>query len=287
MYFDAYQSATDVSAAYREHGFAVVRGLMPAHVLKDMRQTVQDVIKARISAQGINVNSNDIDHLYEFLCRGDRSLGGDIYRVLKSHPACLWFATAPMLTNYVRRLLGTTNQLFQTPIHFRIDRKGEGELFGVPWHQDYPYICTTDNGITVWYAITDVTEDMGPMQVMPGSHTHGMCPTRIDKNYKVKWDHQKIFSMVYPPYDSDPGIISLPVKAGDVVFMHAMTVHRSGTNTTDRNRWSVVTRYDDLLNPEFVARGWRNGIDGPTRHLAVMETENAKCIVNRDEVVEA
>ena len=41
-----------------------------------------------------------------------------------------------------------------------------------------------------------------------------------------------------------------------------------------------------MLAPEFAARGWRNGIDGPTRYLAVLETENAKCIVNREQVIE-
>jgi hypothetical protein len=47
-----------------------------------------------------------------------------------------------------------------------------------------------------------------------------------------------------------------PVGPGDVVLLHALTLHRSGRNDSDRARWIINPRYSDVLDAKVVSRGW-------------------------------
>lgn len=277
----------ELVAAYREHGFVQCKNLLGARDLAELREVTRNVILAR--AAGIQMPfTDDLDMLFNTLCAHDRSLGGDVYRILRQHPVVVRLLVDDRITGIVKHLLDQNGQPLTRDLyvgldklHFRIDRKGEGQ-YSLPWHQDYPYICTTTRGVVAWYCLTDVDPAMGPMRVIPGSHKLGMLPTRIDPNYKVKFDHNRLFSLVGA---DDSQAIELPAKSGDVIFMSVLTVHASGVNTTDRARWSVVSRYDNLLDPEFAARGWRTGIDGASKTVTVLDTPHAAMIVNRKEIL--
>jgi hypothetical protein len=45
-----------------------------------------------------------------------------------------------------------------------------------------------------------------------------------------------------------------------VVFLHALSVHRSGLNQYDGNRFTVVLRFSDLLHEELVGKRWKIGV---------------------------
>jgi ectoine hydroxylase-related dioxygenase (phytanoyl-CoA dioxygenase family) len=49
---------------------------------------------------------------------------------------------------------------------------------------------------------------------------------------------------------------SVEVERGDALFFSTFLVHQSGTNVTDRIRWSCHFRYNNLSEPTFVARGF-------------------------------
>jgi ectoine hydroxylase-related dioxygenase (phytanoyl-CoA dioxygenase family) len=54
-------------------------------------------------------------------------------------------------------------------------------------------------------------------------------------------------------------IISIPMKAGDVLAFNSFLLHKSGLNKSKRARWTVQTRYADFLSKDYVARGWQHG----------------------------
>ena len=41
----------------------------------------------------------------------------------------------------------------------------------------------------------------------------------------------------------------MPMKKGEVIFIHKLTPHSSGTNNTDAIRWSMDIRYQKLGTP--------------------------------------
>jgi len=117
------------------------------------------------------------------------------------------------------------------------------------WHQDafFTTMEARDNlQITVWFPLCDATEENGCLQVSPGIH----------KEETVFWGGTL-----------EPNIrkVPVPMKKGDVIFMHKLTPHGSGENRTDGIRWSLDLRYqkssEPLPRPEWpsiVARSRRD-----------------------------
>jgi len=104
--------------------------------------------------------------------------------------------------------------------------------------------------LTVWIAITDATIENGCLCVVPKSHMQGLavhCP-----------------SIGIPEVLRGPEFTPLPVKRGDVIFMHRRTMHSSLTNESDGVRWSLDLRYQPIgqptgrpVFPAFVVRSRR------------------------------
>ena len=66
-------------------------------------------------------------------------------------------------------------------------------------------------------------------------------------------------------FSSDPHPVSLPMRKGDVLFLHKLTPHASEPNQTDAIRWSMDLRYQKTgtptgrsCYPDFVARSRSN-----------------------------
>jgi hypothetical protein len=131
--------------------------------------------------------------------------------------------------------------------------------FSVPWHQDSGVnVAEADASeiITCWTALVDVTEEMGPLQVLPGAQRLGHLPHGSSPGYGTS-----IKAAVMP--DIRP--VKLLVPAGSVVFMHRHCPHHSTPNRSGRCRWSLDLRYHRSgdnsgrpWQPEFVVRSRAN-----------------------------
>jgi len=98
------------------------------------------------------------------------------------------------------------------------------------WHVDEELFPPIQNGtelpsviqapvyiITCLYYLTDVTADMGPTQLVPGSHRSGKEPDKA-LNYK------------------EQGPVSILAKAGDCLLFNGQTWHRGARNESDNPR---------------------------------------------------
>lgn len=110
----------------------------------------------------------------------------------------------------------------------------------VPAHQDWPSMQGSMNSVTCWVALVDVSEDMGPLQVSPGSHLQGRLE-HLDEGVPFLKEYQGEF-------------VSFPMSAGDMLIFNAFTVHRSGLNSSEKIRISAHFRYDDCMEPSFIKR---------------------------------
>ena len=101
-----------------------------------------------------------------------------------------------------------------------------------PRHQDA--IFTTPEArelfvLTVWLPLNEATAENGCLQVAPGVHRGGI----------VYWGRS------LPEYEA----ATVPMRKGDVIFLHKLCPHGSGTNDTDGIRWSMDLRYQRLGTP--------------------------------------
>jgi hypothetical protein len=108
----------------------------------------------------------------------------------------------------------------------------------VAWHQDYSYWTRTTPiaHITCWCALDDATEENGCLQYIPGSHKWGLLPKPVIAGNMhgirefLNEEQQKQFDNVQ----------LAPVKAGEAIFHHSLTLHGSGENRSARPRRAFV-----------------------------------------------
>ena len=103
------------------------------------------------------------------------------------------------------------------------------------------------DGFVVWIPLVDVDANRYPLEVIPGSHRHGILPSieNPDSTWEILPDH-------YAERDFVPALC----EVGDVIFMSNFTVHRSSTRGDDRLRLACSTRYDNADDPSFIERGY-------------------------------
>ncbi|MEO6289052.1 MAG: phytanoyl-CoA dioxygenase family protein [Ginsengibacter sp.] len=108
----------------------------------------------------------------------------------------------------------------------------------VAWHQDYSYWTRTKpmEHITCWVALDDATIENGCLNYIAGSHRWGLLPKTViagelhgirdflNDEQKRQFDHPQ----------------PTPVKAGEAIFHHPLTLHGSGENRSNNSRRAFV-----------------------------------------------
>lgn len=146
-------------------------------------------------------------------------------------------ATHPTIGAIASRLTG------KSPIRLWHDqllyKPGGGKPTGnVGWHQDYNYwqCAASPDLVTGWVALDDVNIENGCMMFVPRSNHWGL----LNENDFFNTDIEGSASRMKIPEGETFTKIPCIIPAGAVSFHHAMTLHGSGPNLTDRPRRSFV-----------------------------------------------
>jgi ectoine hydroxylase-related dioxygenase (phytanoyl-CoA dioxygenase family) len=157
----------------------------------------------------------------------------------------LEFARSRKMTGILGELLGHPLRLYGSQLFAKPARVGTL----VPKHQDMAYWpFDPPELISAWIALDDTKVENGCVRFFAGSHKLGLlphAPSNVKGNSLGLVDH--------------PGIDALPehaieVKRGSVVLHHALTVHHSQPNQSNRSRRGLVYVYMSpnvkLVQPE-------------------------------------
>ncbi len=176
-------------------------------------------------------------------------------------PAVFEMLRNPRLLDAVESVIGP--ELYSNPVqHVRLkppehltpkDAEGRVQLGATPPHQDNGVVTPDADQtemLTVWFPLWDATVENGCMLVWPRTHQQGLL------------DHCPRFDGLQVPTQlivDEPR--ALPMKAGDALFMHRLTMHASLSNKSNDIRWSFDLRYNPIGQPTgrghfpgFVAR---------------------------------
>jgi hypothetical protein len=143
--------------------------------------------------------------------------------------------------------------------------------YETPPHQDAHSHQGGSTMAGIWVALHDVSEGMGRLQLLPGSHKRGV--RKVFQAEGVGGVQCEIFE------GEDVWHVS-NVEQGDVIIFHSCCIHRAEPNTTQETvRLSVDTRFSDYGAPVFVSNlephhGWR--IDGLDWHSIYRDWEDAE-----------
>jgi non-heme Fe2+,alpha-ketoglutarate-dependent halogenase len=140
-------------------------------------------------------------------------------------------ARGPVVAGAMQDLIGPNVVLFLSGVW----SKGAGDGRFVSWHQDGAYNPFDRNtGATAWLALTDASEEMGCMHVVPGSHR--------DPNvtHAETFDPANLLSRGQTAQGVDTSrAVPIPLKAGQISIHHEMVVHGSGPNLSGRRRMGI------------------------------------------------
>ena len=103
-------------------------------------------------------------------------------------------------------------------------------------HQDHRPIKGTPEVWTAWIPLGDCPPEFGGLAVLPGSHRSGLHPVAD--------------GTIYFETERDVAWRWNPMRCGDVLLFHSLTVHQARDNRTqDRIRFSCDFRYQGRSTP--------------------------------------
>ena len=116
------------------------------------------------------------------------------------------------------------------------------------WHQDFPAYPMDRTGLlTVWVAMEEVREDMGPVSYFPGSHHLGPCGMPISEESRATSGAADPGALGTPDRflrrgDTLEEPISFTLKAGEAVVHDGLVIHGGEGNRSERMRrgWACI-----------------------------------------------
>ena len=135
--------------------------------------------------------------------------------------------------------------------HSKLTAKDAYEGGAWEWHQDYGYWyangCLFPLMASVMIALDDTTKENGCLQVLKGSHAMGriehgeLANGQVGSEEVRTTEATKRLETVYAE-----------MKAGDGLFFHCNTVHRSDQNRSPNRRWTLICCYNAARNDPYL-----------------------------------
>lgn len=213
-------------AFYHKHGYLGVENVLSQCEVDDLRR-VTDVFveKSREVAEHTAVFDLEPGHTPENpkLRRLKSPIEQhEVYRNTLHHEKIL--AMVSQLIGYGLRCNGN-----------KLNMKQPGYGSPVEWHQDWAfYPHTNDDLLAVGVVIDDMTEENGPLLVIPGSHKGPVYDHHLNGHF---------CGAVTDPTFSDKGTTPVMVKAGGITIHHVRMLHGSVSNTSDKPRRLLLFQY--------------------------------------------
>jgi ectoine hydroxylase-related dioxygenase (phytanoyl-CoA dioxygenase family) len=171
-----------------------------------------------------------------------------------------YLALAHALAPTAQRLMGSrTVRLY----HDHLLVKEAGTTQPTPWHQDQPYYNVDGRHVvSAWVPLDPVARE-STLEFAGGSHNGPWLMPRTFLNREAKWFPDGALSEV--PESPGP-VIGWELAAGQPVFFHALTLHRSAGSERRRRVVSIRFLGDDARH---APRRWTTSppFDGLEREL--------------------
>jgi hypothetical protein len=219
------QSLGEHCEEFAEHGFTVIRALVPREQTTGWR-----ALRFFTERRDFDILGRAPERLVDTSCRGRHV---DLVEYLLEGPAVL---EDVLLKEFPS-----------------IDAAADGSPW-INWHrdkwshfptgQDYP----RPNSVSVLVYLQDLTDDVGPIRVIPGSHR---------RHIEVPADQ------VSRPH---PDERLLRLEAGDGLVIHNCLLHAGSPNRSGRPRMFIAFGYNDMSVPEAMSHhGWGESIVAAAR----------------------
>jgi ectoine hydroxylase-related dioxygenase (phytanoyl-CoA dioxygenase family) len=142
-------------------------------------------------------------------------------------------ATASRMVAAVADLIGPNVKLHHSKINSKLPRTPTK----VEWHQDFGFTPhSNDDVVTGLLMVDEVTDENGPLEVLPGSHKGALESLWHDERFTGAVDAATTSRCV-------ERAVRCTGKAGAVCLMHTRLLHGSAPNSSDHARTLFIVVY--------------------------------------------
>ncbi len=218
-----------VAAHFRHHGWVHIRP-DPARPLTEDLARWADEVSAWGDGDGTWLQHRELTDTGPALCRTEN--------LAANHAGIDGLLCEGSMVEIAGLLLGEPAVLYKDKLNHKLPGGA-----GYAPHQDAPAYRFVENHVSCMIAIDDATVDNGCLEVVSGAHDR-LWPT--DESGCIHPD--VVASMTWVP---------APVRAGDTLWFHSRTPHRSGPNPSTRPRRALYPTYNARREGDLRERYYR------------------------------
>ena len=247
-------SSDQIREKFRENGYFIAKSIISEKKINAVLETIFRIyFKYNPSSKLRDLQepwNSDLFHeeIIKFR-KSDPKRFSLLYDSTQTSASIMELLTSELIAKYSANLLDTkNNELCITEGMIRMDAPAD-KRNTAGWHQEMSYI--RNNGLVVWIPLSDITPDLGRVQVCPKSHREGELKVVQNKNLPSGVSNVSD-DEIEPEYIAKYSIMDVDIKKGDVLFFNTKLFHRSGVNTSNRIRFSCNTHHAISTAEDFV-----------------------------------
>lgn len=204
---------------WAEDGFLHLTDLVPAESAAALATWAEEIAELTVEQ---TVDSPILQH-YEATETGDRLARSE--NMVPNHAGVRDLITRGPVPDAGAALLGEPVTLYKEKINYKMPGGA-----GFRPHQDATAYKFVDEHLTCMIAIDDTTEANGCLELAKGMHG-SILPTNGD-------------GCIDPDTAAGLTWVPIPMMAGEVLWFHSRTPHRSGDNTTGNSRRAIFLTFN-------------------------------------------
>jgi Phytanoyl-CoA dioxygenase (PhyH) len=221
-------------------GYLLIRGVLPAEDVAGLLGEILEVVSAAGWLLPGYSPAGRVADVSKTCGESDEEFKS-VYKRIFSMESLHAFAHHPRLREVLSLLVGP-RLLIQPKLVARMIFPNCERLL-VDAHQDHQSMAGDPESFTVWFPLHDCPQELGPLQILEGSHRFGLQKSDPRTGYVVR--------------DTALGgdWVGGAIHAGDVLIFHSLTVHASSPNVSRQMRISMDYRFQDygrVLNPALL-----------------------------------
>jgi ectoine hydroxylase-related dioxygenase (phytanoyl-CoA dioxygenase family) len=254
--------SNDQKDFYDNQGYLIVPNIFDGAEIDDTKKVVFDTFKkfVEVDRSLLNLpqpwNHFDFDLALLRLRSSDPKLFGAMYDTAQNNVRLVRMVTKNSLVMRAADLLSTSTDMIATSGHYLRMDAPQDQRNVLKWHQDRAYYHQNkdgDNGIVATVALNDISEENGALRVCPKSHKRGFLGVTegaSKESYEVS-EQLIVSDNEVSTYEE----ISANLKSGEVLFINMNLFHRSGHNSSNRFRFTALTRIHKMSADDYVPFG--------------------------------
>jgi phytanoyl-CoA hydroxylase len=227
-----------------ENGFIILRNFFDKDRIENVRTKAESIFKIQFDKFGYNGTYKE-NMIQLFNEKNDVFI--NCGKIIQTGLIELYkLAFDDLLLEQIKSLgLEFPNVCTRPVLFFNHPKLAKEEVYyKTPPHQDWSSMLSSSDSLVVWVPLVDVNKENGTLLIWPKTHKLGA----------LEYESVGGFASV----NTDDNFIQEDFEVGDIVIFSTLLIHASGDILNDSIRWSCHFRYTNMLDSDFIDRGFPN-----------------------------